>query len=102
MKPRILVVLAVLVLMAMAAEWKFAVFMTEARIIHGYHGICNAGVGQPYTDFIHQLRTISESGDTNRLATLLRRADEHSRDIYEVWLADKRDAFRESTHEILK
>jgi len=102
MKPRIVVVLAVLVLVAMAAEWKLAAFMTEARIIHGYHGIWNGGVGQPYTDFIHQLRTISESGDTNKLATVLRRADERSRDIYDVWLADKRDAFRESIHEILK
>ena len=86
----------------MIAEWKFVAFMTEARVVHGYHGTCNGGVGQPYADFVHQLRTMAESGDTNRLVTVLRRADQRSRDIYDVWLADRRDAYQESIREILK
>jgi hypothetical protein len=45
---------------------------------------------------------MAESGDTNRLAAVLKRADEHSRDIYHVWLADKQGAYKESIHEILK
>lgn len=102
MKTRTLIILAILVIAAMAAEWKFAAFMSEARTIHAYHGICNGGVGQPYADFIRELRVMAESGDTKRLGTVLRRADEHSRDIYDVWLYDKRDAYQESIHEILK
>ena len=101
-KPRILVILAVTVILAMISEWKFVAFMTEVRTIHGYHGTCNGGVGQPYADFVHQLRTMAESGDTNRLAIVLRRADERSRDIYDVWLDDKREAYKTSIYEILK
>jgi len=101
-KPRIIVILAVAVILAMIAECKFVAFMTETRAIHNYHGICNGGVGEPYADFVHQLRTLSESEDTNALARALRGADERSRDIYDVWLTDKRDAYRESIHEILK
>jgi hypothetical protein len=101
-KPPILVILAATVILAMIAEWKFVAFMTEARTIHGYHGVCNSGVGEPYADFIHQLRTMAESGDTNRLTIVLRRADERSRDIYDVWLDDKRDAYKTSIYEMLK
>jgi len=102
MKTRTLTILAAAFVAAMIVEWKFVAFMTEARIVHGYHGICNGGVGRPYADFMHELRTIAGSGDTNRLATVLRRADERSRDIYDVWLADKHDAYKESVNEILK
>ncbi|MGD0812497.1 MAG: hypothetical protein ABSA83_02740 [Verrucomicrobiota bacterium] len=102
MKIRTVTILTIVIVAAMIVEWKFVAFTTEARTIHGYHGICNDGVGQPYADFIRQLRTMAESGDTNRLVAVLRRADEHSRDIYDVWLADERDAYRESLHEILK
>ena len=70
-KPRIIVILAVAVFLAMIAEWKFVAFMTETRAIHNYHGNCNGGVGEPYADFVHQLRTLSESGDTNALARAL-------------------------------
>jgi hypothetical protein len=101
-KPRIIFILAVAVILAMIAEWKFVAFTTEARTIHNYHGICSGGVGQPYADFVHQLRTLSDSGNTNALAGALRVADERSRDIYDVWLTDKRDAYRESIHEIFK
>jgi hypothetical protein len=102
MKTRSVIVLVVVVLAVMAVEWKIAASMGAASAIHGYHGTCNGGVGQPYGDFMRELRTLAESGDTNRLATILRRADERSRDIYDVWLYDKRNAYRESIHEILK
>jgi len=102
MKTRTVTILAAGVVVAMIAEWKVAAFMAQSSAIHNYHGICNDGVGQPYEDFIRQLRMMAESGDTNRLATVLRRADEHSRDLYEVWLAGNRGAYRESIHEILK
>jgi len=83
---RPVILLAAVVAAALIVECKFASSLAAARAIHDYHGICNAGVGEPYADFIHQLRTLAESGNTNRLAIVLRRADEHSRDIYEVWL----------------
>ncbi len=114
MKTRTVTILAVFVILAaflvamMIVEWKFATFMAKNSAIHNYHGICNVGVGQPYEKFIHQLRTIAESGDTNRLTTVLRRADEHSRDIYDVWLgvdgegAIQTDAYEKSIDEILK
>src|SRR5437016_12261745 len=103
MKIRIIIVLAVVIVVAaMIVEWKFAASMGAAYAKHGYHGICNGGVGQPYADFIRELRKMAESGDTNRLATVLRRADERSRDIYDVWLYDRRGAYVESLHDILK
>jgi hypothetical protein len=102
MKNRTIIVFAVVVLIAMIAEWKFVAFTTEARTVHGYHGTCNAGVGRPYVDFIHELRTIADSGDTNRLTIVLRRADERSGDIYDVWLANKEHAYHESIQVILK
>jgi hypothetical protein len=108
-KTRTIVILAalltVLVGSAMSVEWTFVAFMTRGDTVHGYHGICNGGVGQPYADFIHELRTMADSGDTNRLAIVLRRADERSRDIYDVWLDDSdihHDAYRKSIVEILK
>src|SRR6266404_6050522 len=100
MKNRIIFVLAAAV--AMIVEWQYIAFRTENVTVRHYHGLCNVGVGQPYADFIHQLHLMSESGDTNKLASVLRRADEHSRDIYDVWLADKRDAYQKSIDEILK
>jgi len=105
MKIRIIIVLAaVVVVAAMIVEWKFAASMGAAQAKHGYNGICNGGVGAPYADFIHRLRTIAESGDTNRLLTVLRRADERSRDIYAVWLGGgyQNDFYRTSIDEILK
>jgi hypothetical protein len=72
MKIRIIIVLAaVVVVVAMIVEWKFAASMGAAQAKHGYNGICDGGVGEPYTDFIHQLRRMAESGDTNRLVTVL-------------------------------
>ena len=103
MKIRIIIVLAAVVVVAvMIVEWKFAASMGAAYAKHGYHGICNGGVGQPYADFIRELRKMADSGDTNRLATVLRRADERSRSIFDVWLYDDRDAYRKSLDEILK
>jgi hypothetical protein len=102
MKTRTVIILAAVVVTAMIAEWQFVADMTEVRVIHGYHGFCNSGIGHPYADFIHQLRTLAEKGDTDKLATVLRRADERSRDIYDVWLDNKPDAYKESTREILK
>lgn len=102
MKIRTIIVLAAVFLTVTIVEWQFATSMGMAYAKHGYHGICNGGVGAPYQDFIHRLRTMAESGDTNRLATVLRRADERSRDIYDVWLDDQRDAYKASIGEILK
>ena len=110
MKIRTVIVLAavgfVVVVIGMVVEWRFASWMGASSAIHNYHGICNGGVGEPYADFMHQLRIIAESGDTNRLVTVLRRADERSRDIYDVWLGDGlpsyHNKYRESIHEILK
>ena len=109
-KTRTVIVLAtagfLVMFVVMVVEWRFASWMGAISAIHNYHGICNGGVGQPYQDFIHQLRTIAESGDTNRLVTVIRRADERSRDIYDVWLGDGlpsyHDAYRKSIDEILK
>lgn len=107
--PTVIVLAAVaflVMVIGMVVEWRFASWMGASSAIHNYHGICNVGVGQPYEDFIRQLRTIAESGDTNRLVTVLRRADERSRDIYDVWLGDDlpeyHKAYRKSIDEILK
>ncbi|MDB6036230.1 MAG: hypothetical protein JWM99_71 [Verrucomicrobiales bacterium] len=106
MKTRTTIVLAAVGLLVVVVEWRFATWMGATSAIHNYHGICNGGVGDPYRDFIHQLRTIAENGDTNRLVTVLRRADKRSRDIYDVWLGDSlseyHDAYRKSIDEILK
>jgi hypothetical protein len=109
MNTRTIIVLTAVVslfVVGMVIEWRFATWMGASSAIHNYHGICNVGVGQPYQDFVHQLRTIAESGDTNRLVTVLRRADERSRDIYDVWLGDGlveyHEAYRKSIDEILK
>lgn len=102
MKTRTVIVLAVVAVAAMFVEWKLAISMGEAYAKHGYNGTCNGGVGRPYADFIRELSKMAESGDTNRLATVLRRADERSRDIYDVWLDDKQDAYRKSIDEILR
>ena len=106
MKSRTVIVLAVVAFVAMLVEWQVAKSWGGASAIHNYHGICNGGVGRPYQDFVHQLRTIAETGDTNRLVTVLRQADERSRDIYDVWLGDglpsNHDAYRKSVDEILK
>jgi hypothetical protein len=110
MKTRTVIVLAALALVVVVigavVEWRFVSWMGASGAVHNYHGICNVGVGQPYQGFIHQLRTIAESGDTNRLVSVLRRADERSRDIYDVWLGDSlpeyHRAYRKSIDEILK
>lgn len=112
MKTRTVIVLAAAGFLAvglgMVLEWRVAWWMGASSAIHNYHGICNGGVGEPYGDFVHQLRIMAESGDTNRLATVLRRADERSRDIYNVWLGAyasggiDSDAYKRSIDEILK
>lgn len=106
MKTRTVIVLATVACLVVVVEWRFASWVGASSAIHNYHGICNTGVGDPYQDFIRQLRTIAESGDTNRLVTVLRRADERSRDIYDVWLGDGlpsyHDKYRKSINEILK
>jgi hypothetical protein len=106
MKTHTVIVLAILAFVVMVAEWQIAKLWGAASAIHNYHGICNGGVGRPYQDFVHQLRTMAESGDTNRLVTVLRRADERSRDIYDVWLGDGlpdyHEAYQKSIDEILR
>jgi hypothetical protein len=99
-------VMTIGIFIGIVVDWRLARSSGPSFSVHNYHGICNEGVGRPYQDFVHQLRTIAESGDTNRLVTVLRRADERSRDIYDVWLGDGlpsyHDKYRESIHEILK
>ena len=41
MKTRTVTILAVLVVVAMIVEWKFAAFIARVDAIHNYHGICN-------------------------------------------------------------
>lgn len=101
-KKRNFVFLTVLPISIMIIEWRFVSFRTEERVTRKFHGVCNVGVGDPYSDFMHQLRTIFESGDTNTLARALQRGDQHSRDIFEVWLAEKPNAYRSSIREILR
>ena len=101
-KTRTVIGLFAVAVLVIPVKWKFAASAGAASAIHGYHGICNAGVGEPYSEFMHELRKLAESGDTNKLLTVLRRAAERSSDIYSVWLYEKRDAYLKSTHEILQ
>ena len=98
-KTRIAVV--VLVVVAMALEWQVARAWGGAMTAHYFHGLCNGGVGWPYADFIHRLRVLSDSGDSQRLNQALQAADKRSNDIFKVWLYDHQNAYRDSLHEIL-
>ncbi len=100
-KTRILVAIAVAVIVAMVIEWHVASGWSRTMTAHYFHGVCNAGVGQPYQDFIHQLRGFYESGDTNKLGRVLTMADTNSLDIYSVWLYEDYDAYRSSIRKIL-
>jgi hypothetical protein len=86
-KTRYMVITGIAVICVMAAEWKYLRWSVEAGVVHKFHGVCNDGVGQPYTDFIRALRGLAQKGDTNALVRVLVKADKSSRDIYEVWLA---------------
>ena len=97
-----IVTLVIAIILSMIVEWQYVAISTKVGTVHDYHGLCNSGVGRPYADFVHQLRLLQDNGDTNTLARALRGADERSRDIYDVWLFDKRNAYLESTREILK
>ena len=97
-KTWIIVVAIITIILAMIFEWQFAEGLTS----HRYHGLCNAAVGRPYVDFVHQLHSYYESGDTNALGRALSGADKRSGDIYRVWLEDKPDAYRTSIQAILK
>ena len=99
MKIRTIIVLAAIAVAAMIGEWKFV----EARTFNHSRRICNEGVSKPYEDFIHQLRVMAESGDTNRLVTVLRRADKDSDIMHAVWIDDVHHlAYQRSIDEILK
>ena len=105
-KTRILVGLVIVIALAflftMTAEWGLASGLAHAETGHYYHGLFNSGVGWPYKDFIHHLRTLSDSGDTNTLSRELREADERSDSIFDVWLDDKSNAYNAGIHEKLK
>jgi hypothetical protein len=98
----VLVAIATLALLGTVLEWQFASAFGSMSTAHRYHGLCNGGVGWPYSKFVHELRTLAESGDTNRLAQILRRADDESHQMFEVWLAEKPFAYKSSLDEILK
>jgi hypothetical protein len=92
----VLYVIATVLLLAVVA------FKIKYDTVRHFHGVCNDGVGQPYQDFIHQLRGLSESGNTKELSRVLAAADTNSLDIYSVWLYDDVDAYRASIQKILK
>jgi len=100
-KTRALVFLIAFAISAMIIEWRFVSFRTEVCVTRKFHGLCNGGIGDPYSDLMHRLRTIAESGDTNSLAQALQQADERSRDLFEVWLEENPNAYRSSIKEIL-
>jgi len=100
-KRRTLVIISIVLVIAAIAEWHYAYSFGEADAGHGFHGLCNSGVGAPYQDFVHRLRVLAESGDTNALTATLRTADQRSRDMFEVWLSYNPDAYKESLHQIL-
>jgi hypothetical protein len=92
-------------LLLMALEWAYLghrVSTIRVETVRHYHGLCNRAVGEPYRGFVHQLRVLSEGGDTNKLNRVLRIADERSMDIYSVWLYDDADAYRSSIEGALK
>ena len=93
---------AVAAAIIMVVEWQVATGWGRAMSAHYWHGLCNTGVGWPYTHLVHELRTISDSGDSARLNRALRAADEHSRDIFDVWLQKKTTAYKSSVDEILR
>ncbi len=101
-KTRTIVIAGIGVLLLMVAEWRYVAWRTEIETVREFHGLCNTGVGTPYFDFVHQLRLIQESGDTNKLARVLRGADNGSHDISLVWLHRKPLAYKESLEKILK
>ena len=102
MKTRGIVIMVTVFLLAMIIEWKFVAGKGEAETAHKYHGLCNYGIGWPYKDFIHHLRTLSDSGNTNSLSRALHNADDRSMDIFNVWLYDEPEAYSASIHEIFK
>ena len=109
-KTRYIIVIIALVVVAMIIEGKIVAkfvaiktsFNVETDTVRRYHALCNGGVGWPYSDLIHRLRVLSDSGDTNALSRALREADDRSRDMFEVWLAEDPEAYRESIRKILK
>jgi hypothetical protein len=101
-KHHILILAAVSIVVAMTAEWLVASFWPRATTARYFHALCNTSVGQPYTDFVHRLRTLSDSGDTTRLNRALRTADERSDQIFEVWLRQNTAAYTSSLDNILE
>src|SRR5882724_12884247 len=97
-KPIIILFVAATVFL-LAFAW-YKAFTVKVDTVRYYHGLCNSGVGDPYADFTHELRLLFEAGKTNELGQALIQADKRSRDIYDVWLDDKVDAYRASVHEI--
>jgi hypothetical protein len=86
----------------MVVEGLIVASKTKYDDVRYYHGLCNDGVGQPYMDFIHQLRGLSESGHTTELSRVLAAADTNSLLICNVWLYGDDDAYRSSITNILK
>src|SRR3954471_2697301 len=91
----------VIFLLAIVVEWFVASGWGRASTAHDFRGLCNGGVGWPYADFIHRLRVLSDSGDTQRLNQALQAADKRSQDMFEVWLNHKQGAYKQSLDEIL-
>jgi hypothetical protein len=65
----------------------------EGSTKHDFHGLCNTGVGRPYEEFIHRLHEAVDAGDWNTVSNMVKEADANSRDIYDVWLFEERDAY---------
>ncbi|HEV2434924.1 MAG TPA: hypothetical protein VG077_02905, partial [Verrucomicrobiae bacterium] len=89
-------------LLLMVVEGLLVAGKTKYDDVRYYHGLCNDGVGQPYVDFIHQLRGLSDSGNTKELSRVLAAADTNSVIICDVWLSGDMDAYHASIQKILK
>jgi hypothetical protein len=101
-KTRVIVVLIVAIVLAMVAEWQYVALVTKVNTLRYCHALFDAEVGEPYVEFIHQLRMLSDSGQADKLGQALRGADEQSLDIYNVWRSDNADAYASSIHKMMK
>jgi len=101
---RAVISVIVTMLILMVLEGYLVAFKTKVDTVRSFHGICNDGVGWPYGNFIHQLRELSDSGNTEGLSRVLHAADSDSNKIaiFGVWLYQDEDAYRSSITNILR
>jgi hypothetical protein len=100
-KTRAIVVIVLAVFLAMVAEWYYVALITKVNTLREYHARYDVGVGEPYKELVHQLRTLYDRGQTDKLGKALRGADKQSSNIYNFWRADNADAHASSIFKIL-